>query len=113
MLVTVILPPTARPDQLRLDRHPKSFKRLPVPSETPRRRRVFLIGVDHGDATMPLFEEQFGSQKPAVDLIRHHAAGRAISCKTIDQYERKTEGIFWHLHSPVVHGSENDPFHSA
>jgi hypothetical protein len=101
MLVTVILPPTARPDQLWLDRHPKSFKRLPVPSETPR-RRVFLIGVDHGNATMPLFEEQFGSQKPAVDLIRHHAAGLAIACKAIHQHERKTEGIFRHLHGPVT-----------
>src|ERR1700683_3177933 len=113
MLVTVILPPISRPDQLRIDRHSKFLKCPAVASETPSRRNVFLISVNHRDTTMPHFEEQFGSQKTAVELIWYNTAYLSIARKTIHQHERKTKRSIRHLYGSMVRCRKNDPFHST
>ena len=86
-----------------MDKLPVSYSRRPKP--------VYVL--DGKECYVSSYYDQAESNE-------QHPFGKTFSLQawdvpgeTIDQHERKTEGIVGHLYSPMVHGSENDSFNSA
>src|SRR5260370_42624129 len=97
MLIPFTLPPTTGSDEFRQRRDSKLLESLSVSLEAPRHGGIFLIGVDHGNPPVALFEKKFCGRISADNFIRDHAWRRTPPRETIHPHPAHPTSLHSHI----------------